>query len=641
MATISELKKAIDRLSVPTKPKQPVLANVHLKADGSRLRLTTTDLTQFTSTSIACDCEPFEITAPFEILKKWLKAAATLPQWTSIELATIPLRDDSKIQCLQLKSGSIDYRFAGIAAEQYPAVPSIASGNLYHFDRSELKASLKASLKVAHKEDWKEPLTGVGFRVKDGKLTIAATDGQRYRVETQDVLGENISVVIPKAAIDALAKCTGDTVSLRIVEPTKTADGAIAIELDETTIASRTLQGQFPWETLDELASPLEQPFAVDRRMLKAAVDRQSREKGEPSVLTASSENQQIVVSGSIGEEFVFAQVMQSRSARLNPVYLAECLAALTSTEVLIELGEVTRIAPLGGKAIEYGIGGIQNRSTGSKTASTGDSEEVATSLPESVESASREAVEAGASPPSGDPATLPPLDHRIVPFTRRPLFTHPELGTLEPNCTEATDRLLAQLKGTVQTPMSGYVISTDEMKQAVCVSLRPDQAFEVACGITKMVPISQDVSEFVGRYCLIHATQVSGDLEDEVAIGLQELDIKASDAPANHVLGYGKIAQVKKYDGASWDADYQAGLHRYPVSLVEISQAAGEGEVWGVIIEQPALLCEAIPLKSGLLHEFWTPNNPSHSAVFRQVFEADRPIVDIEREVDSEEVES
>ncbi|MBW4660975.1 MAG: hypothetical protein KME15_20050 [Drouetiella hepatica Uher 2000/2452] len=235
--------------------------------------------------------------------------------------------------------------------------------------------------------------------------------------------------------------------------------------------------------------------------------------------------------------------------------------------------------------------------------------------------------------------APAPEPKDAIVPFTR-PIRVHPEVGTLEPESSEATVQLLKQLAGEVKTPMPNHVISLDEIKSAVAVSLRPDQAFEAVCAITSMIPYSQDVSEFEGRYLIIHATEVSGELEDQMMKGLRDLEIDRTDAPMNSILGYAFIKEVKKYTPATWEEDYQAEVHGYPVSLAEISAAAGNGDVWGVILERPMMFSEPIALKSGLLHEFWTPNNPSHSAAFRKCFESDRIVVDIEREAEVEEVE-
>ena len=235
--------------------------------------------------------------------------------------------------------------------------------------------------------------------------------------------------------------------------------------------------------------------------------------------------------------------------------------------------------------------------------------------------------------------AAAPEPRDAIVPFVR-PIRLHPEVGTLEPQSSEATVQLLKQLAGEVKTPMPNHVISLDEIKSAVAVSLRPDQAFEAVCAITSMIPYSQDISEFKGRYLVIHATEVSGELEDQMMKGLRDLEIDRTDAPMNSILGYAFIKEVKKYTPATWEEDYQAEVHGYPVSLAEISAAAGNGDVWGVILEHPMMFSEPIALKSGLLHEFWTPNNPSHSAAFRKCFESDRIVVDIEREVEVEEVE-
>jgi len=601
---ITEFKSALDRLSVLSHSKHPILLNVHCKSDGRSLTLTTTDLNQFTSTRLAAEGEPFEITAPHKLLKDWLRAAAaSIPDYTTIELSTID-------KFLRIKSASFDYRFAGMDAENYPEIPQIESAQVYEFDREHLANSLKAALKIASRDAHREPLTGVGFRILDGTLTIAATDGHRFRYERQDVLGEDVSTVISKSAIDALAKCKGKTVELQI-----TAE-AIGIEVDGTTIASRALEGVFPWESIDKLNRPLEQSIAIDRRLLIGAIDRVSREKGTAIVLTADAVIQQVSVCGTVGEEFIPARMRMPGIARLNPVYLLDSLKGLTSTEVLIELGgdsKITRITPLGGNSVLYGIMGILVKDqplTPPQTASTGESVEVAIEPLETPTTTSTGSSEA------------------VYP-------DHPESGTLEPVSTEAFDRLREQL--TEPLPMPEYVIPIEKIKEAVAISLRPDTAYKLAIGIDKMILIANlDPEEFdlEGQYCLIHAAQVEGAIEAESFDGFRALGKSPDFAPAGSILAYGIIGKPERFNAKSWVKAREDDKHSIREDLDVFKHLAGiTGEVWGVPIHKLMLLADPVYNVSGEISDFWSPatDSPYDATAWKSVFEVDRDVIDVE----------
>jgi hypothetical protein len=223
-----------------------------------------------------------------------------------------------------------------------------------------------------------------------------------------------------------------------------------------------------------------------------------------------------------------------------------------------------------------------------------------------------------------------------IVPFTR-PIKSHPELGTLEPECSEAYSQLQKQLSGEVETIMPEYAISVDEIKQAVAVSLRPDQAYELTCGISKVILIEEldeEIFNLTGHYCLIHAAQVEGrDLEQSLD-GFKSLKLSPDFAPPGSILGYCIIAGTKKYTPEEWVKDRQAGKHDHQEDLDVFKKLAGiTGDLYAVEVRGQKMLAETVYEVSGGMRFFWSPGNPYDSATFRSVFEADRLVIDVDKE--------
>lgn len=231
----------------------------------------------------------------------------------------------------------------------------------------------------------------------------------------------------------------------------------------------------------------------------------------------------------------------------------------------------------------------------------------------------------------------LPVYVDAIVPFTR-PIKTHSELGTLGAESGEALSQLLKQMSGEVETPMPEYVISLDEMKEAVAISLRPDQAYELTCGISKVILVQdldeETLSPLIGRYCLIHVAQVeSRDLEASED-GFKSLKLSSDFAPSGSILGYCTIAGIKKYNPAEWVKDRNEGKHDWREDLDVFKKLSNiTGDLYAVMVQKQKMLAEPVYKISGEMRLFWSPGSPYDAAAFRSVFEVDRPVIDVERE--------
>lgn len=184
---------------------------------------------------------------------------------------------------------------------------------------------------------------------------------------------------------------------------------------------------------------------------------------------------------------------------------------------------------------------------------------------------------------------------------------------------------------------MGTYTIPIEEIKTAVAVSLSPDEAYELACGATKVILMdsNEGLADLVGRYCILHAANLTGEDLELSNQGFEALEVDPDVAPCGSILGYCKIAAVKKYDQVNWRVDMSNNVHPHDMSLEEFLEDFGAEQLYGVIVERPMLLGDQIyDVDGGISEGFWNANHPEIAALFRAVFEDDRAVLDIDREL-------
>ena len=612
--------------AIALKPSCPILANVLIRAiPGTGLQLTAFDLKIGIQTIVSADPidEAWDFTIPGKLLYDIVKQ---FPEWTEIELA---VAGDS----LKLQSGTSTYKLCGMAADEYPALPTPGQEILVNLAPKELLKVVRSLLPVVSTKHFgDEPLGNIFVRFNPGEVRFYASDG--HRIATQAIstpeLQESGEAILSTEFLKTVRQYEGySAIALGLA-------GEFAyLEVGQTRIVSRVVKGKFPVDALDlHLNKPRLQATVIEVKPLKKAVERIAKltNKGDPIRLRADRKESALIISSGENQEIIHAQVKQSSQARLNPAYLLDALKSISTAEALLTLDccALNRIEPLGGNDLTHLIVAI--------------SPNVAGTWKDGVYTSSDRRVVI--SPPVGDLA-IAKEDGIDSP---EPVIEVVEIATAEPQpleqlpepleTDEAVEQLRKQLRE-VLTLMTDYVISQEEMQEAIVGSLRPDQAYEIACGHAQMIPYGEDLSKWIGRHIVIHTSPVDGELLESTEHGLRRMELEPNDAPMNHVLGYGIIADVKHYTSETWDKDFYDNVHRYADPLSAIALSSPSGEVYGVMIRRPMFLADPVELKAQVLHEFWEPNSPAYTAAIRQVFDVDRRVVDVEKEVYPDLVEA
>jgi len=216
----------------------PVLEHVLIQADDGRLRLSATDLEIGLTTTVGAKVEEQGgITVPVRTLVDLVKA---FPR------ERVDLEVDEKTATLALTCGTHKAHVKGMAASEFPVIPTHADGGT-ELQATNLMTAIKQAAISAATDESRPILNGVLFKADADELTLAAADGFRLsvnRVALDGVL-EPFEVIVPVKAMRELVSLDPEYVGVQ-VENNGTRGTRIIFDLVETILTSQLIDGQFP-----------------------------------------------------------------------------------------------------------------------------------------------------------------------------------------------------------------------------------------------------------------------------------------------------------------------------------------------------------------------------------------------------------
>ncbi|HEY5714460.1 MAG TPA: DNA polymerase III subunit beta [Candidatus Gracilibacteria bacterium] len=330
-----ESLKVVSR-AVSSQNTLPVLANILIKAEGKKVYFAATNLE--ISISTYCEAEVKNegaITVPSKILTAY---ASLLGKGDDIELK---LGDGLT---LEVNSKSSKTKIKGIAADEFPAIARVESGNRMMIDQKQFR-DLVDKVAFSAQENASRPiLSGISFVANKESLRVAATDS--YRLSEKVIkLGkpvENLQCIIPvRAIIEADRLCGGEgAVSVTV------SDNQVMFTCGNTELVSRLIEGKFP-DYAQILPKEKQTTVEVDRSELELAVRRVSifaKENNQHMKLEFVNDGYLTISTDStqIGEEKTTVPIKlegANNAIALNADYVLDVLTALSDqTKVRIEL---------------------------------------------------------------------------------------------------------------------------------------------------------------------------------------------------------------------------------------------------------------------------------------------------------------
>lgn len=232
---LSIVSKAVD-----SRPTLPVLNNILLEAEGSRLKLAATNLQMSITMWIGAKVDtPGTITLPANTFKDLV---------TNLSPERVDLNLDSSTQTVHIHCGATNSNIKGISADEFPPITH-GEGADVTVTGATLEEMINQTAFAAAKEDNRPILTGVYTELADDNITMAAADGYRLAVRNGKLvqpIADSMNLVIPAKTLMEVARVIGENDDeIGISLPDKR--DIVTFHLQNLDISSQVLdEGRFP-----------------------------------------------------------------------------------------------------------------------------------------------------------------------------------------------------------------------------------------------------------------------------------------------------------------------------------------------------------------------------------------------------------
>jgi len=213
----------------------PILSNILLRTDGTRLLVAATNLEIASVHHIGSKVvTPGAITVPARLINEFI---SSLPSG-SVELKVI----DNK---LSIASGRYSSVINGIVADEFPELPTIDENNtlLYKIGAADFKQAVSQTIITAGSDTTRPVLTGVFWHVVDGAIHLAATDGYRLAERNLMAAEGDLAAIIPASTLqEVLRTLSDDTDEIEMLFD----ETQVRFRMSGVEITSRLIDGKYP-----------------------------------------------------------------------------------------------------------------------------------------------------------------------------------------------------------------------------------------------------------------------------------------------------------------------------------------------------------------------------------------------------------
>ena len=336
--------------AVATRSTLPVLGNVLLETDQSRLKLAATNLEIGITCWVGAMVEQEgSITVPGRLFSDLVSSLAV-----------------DKVVALQTKGSSLHVTCAGyeanlrgIPAEEFPVIPNVSNQASCGVAPRELQEALGQVSFAAATDDTRPVLAGILFSFRGNALTLTAADSFRLAVRQIEVvkpLGEDVDIIVPLRTVQELSRILSDQeepVEI-MVTPNRSQ---ILFHLNSVDLVSRLIEGTYP--NVQQVI-----PTRSATRVLLNTKDFQNANKIASLIARDANNIVRLTINGSNGDSAsngqppgsvtigAVADVGDSRSSvdaviegensqitiAFNGKYLSDVLGVINTTQVSLEL---------------------------------------------------------------------------------------------------------------------------------------------------------------------------------------------------------------------------------------------------------------------------------------------------------------
>jgi DNA polymerase-3 subunit beta len=229
--------------AVSTRSTMPILSNVLLATDGSRLRLAATNLELSINCWVDAQVEQEgKVAVPARLLQEFVNSLPAAP--VSMELN--PSNRVVKMHCLRT-----DGNIRGVNADEFPAIPTVEDGSAVYRQPAHLLKEMINQVAIAAATDDSRPIfTGV-LTTLGSTMSMVAADGFRLGLRSIELEGgpaQEVTMIVPAKSLQELARILPDGKGQdEFVEIALTPNkNQVIFRTASVELVSRLIEGQFP-----------------------------------------------------------------------------------------------------------------------------------------------------------------------------------------------------------------------------------------------------------------------------------------------------------------------------------------------------------------------------------------------------------
>jgi DNA polymerase III subunit beta len=334
----------------------PILSNLLVEAQDSRLTITATDL----ELSIRTSCEAK--------IKK--DGAGTIPAKKLLELVRLLPEGEIRVKLLEnhwveITSDRKKYKLVGMAKENFPALPTMPHA-LVKLPAAILESLIAKTKFAISMEESRYTLNGGLLILRPDTLAMVATDGHRLALAETDHklagLNGEVKVLIPKKAMDEVEKLSSITGSDAHIDFAKD-ESHLFFQAGHRLLISRILTGQFPnYEAV--LPRDNNKRVVIERAELTDAVRRVSQLADQRSHAVKFAISKEGVEISASSPEYGEAKESIEKEYKDDPIaigfnssYMLDFLSAAADGPISIELKDeqsAGQMRPLADESYRY-----------------------------------------------------------------------------------------------------------------------------------------------------------------------------------------------------------------------------------------------------------------------------------------------
>ena len=343
--TTQTLNKALQNVqrAISSKPSTPIFSGIHLIAKDNQLEIQAMDMNMAISSKIeAIISEDGNIVVSARKFSELIRR---------IDQESISLSQDKEKNLLLVTAGKSDYKLPLMNEEDYPKFPYFNAEKRIEIEEAKISELIRKTIFACSTEDTRPLFTGILVEVNEEKTTFVATNTHRLAIKSLEQQNEEAaSIIIPSKVLAEIAHNLNNDLPEAI--KISTLSSQIMIEIGETTIISRLIEGKFP-----DYRRVIPPKFSISTKVnvkeLANAVERVSlfSNDGEYSVIKIIVEAEEMTIMSSspdigTGREIIGCQTEgENLKVAFNAKYILDILKNLESETAVLSFN--TSLSPV------------------------------------------------------------------------------------------------------------------------------------------------------------------------------------------------------------------------------------------------------------------------------------------------------